>query len=123
MLFALAPWLCLLAGKVSSRKFIVFNHMLPELAKAIQSSSPILSLLPKTHFSQQGASSSGIPLWEADSISQPRVAEKTTRGRDSPDLSHEKPVLFIELASPGATGCGIPPQGASSLAYLWMGSQ
>jgi hypothetical protein len=39
----------------------------------------------KANFSQQGFSSSGIPPWETDSVRQPRIDKKTTRGRDSPD--------------------------------------
>jgi hypothetical protein len=38
----------------------------------------------KVDIFQQGASSSGIPSQEDDSISQPGETEKTTGGRDSP---------------------------------------
>jgi hypothetical protein len=55
--------------------------------------SPVVRNLPKgfsdtdlhlkADHSQKGASSSGIPPWGAESISQPREPEKTTRGRGS----------------------------------------
>jgi hypothetical protein len=62
---------------------------------------------------QQRASSSGIPPWGADNISQPRVDEETTRGRGLPDQSCKKPASSIEVTCLGASDCSIPPQGAS----------
>jgi hypothetical protein len=59
-------------------------HVAFKGAEAIQRSSPIRSLHLKADFSQQGASSSGIPSRGAKSISQPEVAKKITGGRDSP---------------------------------------
>jgi hypothetical protein len=61
--------------------------------------------------SQQGASSSGILPWGADSISQPREAEKTTRDRDSP-VVRNIPSPSIEVTSLGASSSDIPTQGA-----------
>jgi hypothetical protein len=75
----------------------------------------------KGNFSQQGASSSGIPPWGADSISQPREAEKTTRGRGSPVVSN-LPLLFAEVTFLGASRSGIPPQGASGSSMLVEGA-
>jgi hypothetical protein len=49
-----------------------------EMVEVIQRSSLTHSLHLKVDSSQQGASSSGIPLWGADSISQPGEAKKTT---------------------------------------------
>jgi hypothetical protein len=81
-------------------------------AEAIQRSSPIRSLHLKADFSQQKASSSGMPPQGADSISQPRVGEKITGGRDSPGVRN-LPLPFVEVTSLGASGSGIPPQGPS----------
>jgi hypothetical protein len=66
----------------------------------------------KENFSQHRARSSGIPPWEANSISQLGEAEKTTEGRDSPTVSN-LPLLFIEVTFLGASSSDIPPQGAS----------
>jgi hypothetical protein len=66
----------------------------------------------KAGFSQQGASSSGIPPQGANSISQPGEAEKTTGDRDSPVVRNLL-LPFVEVISLGASGSGIPPQGAS----------
>jgi hypothetical protein len=63
--------------------------------------------------SQQVARSSVTPPWGADSISQPREAEKITGGRDSPVLRN-LPSLSIEVSSLGASSSGIPPRGAGS---------
>jgi hypothetical protein len=82
-------------------------------AEALQRRSPIWILHSKADFSQQGASSSGFPPWEADSISQSGVAEKTTRCRESP-VVRNLPLPFTEDTSLGASGSGIPPQGDSS---------
>jgi hypothetical protein len=78
-------------------------------AEAIQTTSPTHSLHLNTDFSQQGASSS---VRGADSISQPKEAEKTTRGRDS-QFMRNLPLPFTEATSLGASGSGIPPHGAS----------
>jgi hypothetical protein len=66
----------------------------------------------KANFSQQGASSSGIPPQRTDSISQPKEVEKTTGSKDSP-VVRILLLPFIEVTSLGASGSGIPPQGAS----------
>jgi hypothetical protein len=83
-----------------------------EMAVVIQRSSPVQSLHLKVDSSQQGASSSGIPPWGADSISQPGESEKTTGGRGSP-VVRNLPLLFIEVTYLGASSSGIPPHGAS----------
>jgi hypothetical protein len=63
--------------------------------------------------SQQGDSSSGIPPWGTDSISQPEETEKTTWGRSSPVVRNLS-LLSIAVTFLGASSSGIPPQGASS---------
>jgi hypothetical protein len=66
----------------------------------------------KVDYSQQGASSSGVPPRGAVSVSQPGEAEKTTGGTDSP-VVRNLPSLSIEVTSLGARSSGRPPQGAS----------
>jgi hypothetical protein len=82
-------------------------------AEAIQRSSLTQSLHLKVYSSQQGASSSGISPRGADSISQPREAEKTAGSRDSPFVRNLSS-LPIKITSLGASSSGTPPQGASS---------
>jgi hypothetical protein len=75
------------------------------------------SFILKADFSQQEASSSGMPPWEDDGISQLRVAMKT-RGSESPDQSHEKPTLFTEPVS-----LAYHHREPVVPAYLWIDSQ
>jgi hypothetical protein len=67
-----------------------------------------------------GASSNGIPPRGADSISQPREAEKITGGRDSL-VVRNLPTLSIEVTSSGVSSSDIPPQeaGGSSKPVDW----
>jgi hypothetical protein len=52
-------------------------------------------------------------LWDGlGASSQPKEAEKTIGGRDSPVVRNLL-LLFIEVTSLGASSSGIPPQGAS----------
>jgi hypothetical protein len=69
--------------------------------------------------SQQGASSSGILPWEADSISQPREGEETIGGRGSPVVRN--PPTLYEVTSLGASSSDISPQraGESSKPVDW----
>jgi hypothetical protein len=66
----------------------------------------------KVDHSQQGASSSGTPPWAADSIRQPREAEKTTGNRGSLTVRN-LPLLFTEVTSSEASGSDIPSKGVS----------
>jgi hypothetical protein len=50
--------------------------------------------------------------WGADSISQSKEAEKTTRGRDSP-VVRNLTLLYAQVTSLGASGSGRLPQGAN----------
>jgi hypothetical protein len=62
--------------------------------EAIQRSCQMQNLHLKVDLSQQGASSpDNIPPWGADSISHPKEAEKTTRGRGL--TSFERPAFII----------------------------
>jgi hypothetical protein len=80
--------------------------MKEKIVEAIQRSSLTQSLHLKFDFSQQGASSSGIPPQGADSIRQPWEAEKTTRGRDS-SVVRNLPLIPIKVISLGASSSGI----------------
>jgi hypothetical protein len=58
---------------------------------------------------QQGVSSSGIPSWGADNISQPRDAERRVRGRDSPVVQNLT-LPLLEIIFLGGSGSDTPPQ-------------
>jgi hypothetical protein len=85
-----------------------------EMAETIKMSSLIQYLLLKVDPSQQGASSSSIPQWGANSSSQARKAEKIAGCKGS-SVVRNIPLLSIQVAPLEASSSGIPPRVADSI--------